>query len=334
MAARRTALPFLVLFLGLSQASAQERDLLYFRSLSGKLNDVVGAIRDPGSKKVPYEQLTVGTDYFVRIAPRKHLLTDQNNVQDGAILGTKPFVFVTTPESLHGRSLLEIYEDIGYEAEDIIRLQRNEDMVAVVFRYPDSITISDVRNGRTVEPGKQGEFAPERLFFRSEAERAFILGYPEEGKCRIKKTRYAALCANGGSDWVYRKLLEAKLSIFEHFQGNGRTHNGVLDPDDLQSEAGLLEFVGPNRKIKDLPEVAVIHLGRLVIESRFGAGPPGDLPLAAAERPNGYSGIAVVAEGTYLVVKDYKVPLASDPRIRTLSASPDEGAVYRPIASG
>ena len=255
---------------------------------------------------------------------------------------------------------MEIYEDIGYGAEDIIRMQRNEDMVAVVFRYPDSITISDVRNGRlpddwdgrvyvptwdnvialfsrlgdgaTVEPGKQGEFALERLFFRSEVERAFILGYPEEGKCRIKKTRYAALRANGGSDWVYRQFLEAKLSIFEHFQGNGRTHNGVLDPDDLQSEAGLLEFVGPNRKIKDLPEVAVIHLGRLVIESRFGAGPPGDLSLAAAARPNGCSGIAVVAEGTYLVVKDYKVPRDSDPWIRILSASPDAGAGYRPIA--
>ena len=60
---------------------------------------------------------------------------------------TKPFVFLTTPESIFGRSLLEIYADIGYEAEDIIRFQRNEDMVAILFRYPDDITLSKVADG-------------------------------------------------------------------------------------------------------------------------------------------------------------------------------------------
>jgi hypothetical protein len=129
----------------------------------------------------------------------------------------------------------------------------------------------------TIDPQKRGEFTPERTFFRSGAEKMFVLGFPERGKERIKKASkaspgpgYAELKAIGGADWVYRSLLESKLSVFEHFRGNGRTHNEVLDPEGLDPEAGLIEFVGPNRKIKDLPEVAIIHLGRLAIEDTFG----------------------------------------------------------------
>ncbi len=98
----------------------------------------------------------------------------------------------------------------------------------------------------------------------------FVLGFPERGKERIKKASYTELKAIGGADWVYRSLLESKLSVFEHFRGNGRTHNEVLDPEGVQPEAGLIEFVGPNRKLKDLPEVAIIHLGRLNIEDTYG----------------------------------------------------------------
>ena len=302
MTTRRTAfwIAFLVWWLGFGSAVAQERELLYPTAVPGKLQEVVGKMRQLNSQKLPYDKITRTTEYFVRIAPRKHVLTESNAIQDTAILGTKPLVFVTIPESIYGRSLLELYEDIGYEAEDIIRLQRNEDMIAIVFRYPDEIAISAVGDGRlptdwdkkvyvptwdnvfalfaqladsaTIEPDKQGEFAPDRLFFRSSAEKAFVVGFPEAGKERIRTTSYTSLRAVSGADWVYRQMLENKLSIFEHFRGNGRTHNEVRDPEGRQPEAGLLEFVGPNRKIKTLPEVAIIHLGRLTIEDTYSAG--------------------------------------------------------------
>jgi hypothetical protein len=294
------ALALFVVWFGSGNTLAQERELLYPSAVSGKLQEVVGKMRQLSSEKIPYNQITRTTEYFVRIAPRKHVLTENNAIRDSAILGIKPLVFVTIPESIYGRSLLELYEDVGYEAEDIIRWQRNEDMIAIVFRYPEEITLSTVKDGRlpvewdkkvyvptwdnifalfsqladsaTIEPNKPGEFAPERLFFRSSAEKAFVLGFPEAGKERIRSAGYTALMAVGGADWVYRQLLEHKLSIFEHFRGNGRTHNEVRDPEGRQPDAGLLEFVGPNQTIKKLPEVAIVHLGRLTIEDTYSAG--------------------------------------------------------------
>ena len=288
----------LIAILGLGEVSAQERELLQRVQPSDELNAICMQIRDVTRDKIPYNRLTRTTNYFVRIAPRKVILTESGDLRDEAILGTRPFVFLTTPGSIYGKSLLEIYEDIGYEAEDIIRWQRNEEMVAIVFRYPVGISLSGVLDGQlsqrwsdwvyvptwdnmfvlfdrlaenaTIDPQKRGEFAPERSFFRSGAEKMFVQGFPERGKERIKKTPYADLKALGGADWVYRSLLESKLSVFEHFRRNGRTHNEVLDPEGLEPEAGLIEFVGPNRKIKDLPEVAIIYLGRLAIEDLFG----------------------------------------------------------------
>ncbi len=291
----------LVSLIGAARADeVKKRELLYHGPSSEKLKEIVGMLRDPeNNKKIPYPEFTRTTDYFVRIAPRKPILTENNEVQPGAILGTKPLVFVTTPECIRGRTLLEIYEDIGYEAEDIIRWQRDQDMVAIVFRFPKEISYSNVTDGRfpedwdkkvyvptwenvnslfsqlancgTIEPEKKGEFAPERTFFRSQAEKGFVLGFPEDGKRRLKTIPYATLRTIGGADWVYRKLLEDKLSVFEHFEGNGWTHNELLDPDNLNPEAGLLEFVGPNMKIKNLPEVAIIHLGRLSVEDTYSA---------------------------------------------------------------
>ncbi|HVI72762.1 MAG TPA: hypothetical protein VM656_14910, partial [Pyrinomonadaceae bacterium] len=62
-------------------------------------------------------------------------------------------------------------------------------------------------------------------------------------------------------------LLESKLSVFEHFRGNGETQNEVCDPDAQQP--GLLELIGPNMRIADLPEVAIIHLGKLMMEDCY-----------------------------------------------------------------
>jgi len=274
-----------------------QRDLLYPASLDGELAGVVAPIRDLGAPTVPYEALERSSDYLVRIAPRQYVLDDKNQLLDSAILGTKPMIFVTTPESLHGKPLLDIYLDIGYEAEDIIRWQRDTDMVAIVFRYPDSVSFSPVLDGdlptpvtdhvivptwdnmftlfqrlsedAELKPDQRGEFQPTRLFFRGEAERQLVLGFPEAGKQRIRDTDYVALREDGGSDWTYRSLLEQKLSMFEHFRGNGRTLNEIVDPDGTQHEAGLLEFVGPNYRLKDLPEVAVVHLGALILTTDY-----------------------------------------------------------------
>ena len=64
-------------------------------------------------------------------------------------------------------------------------------------------------------------------------------------------------------------FFEKKLSIFEYFRGNGRTINEITDPGDTEKNSGILEFVGPNKKISDLPEVAVIHLGDLLIYDQY-----------------------------------------------------------------
>jgi len=272
----------------------QERKLLYPRELAGKLDTVVKPLLNPKAEQIPYSKLTAATNYYVRIAPKGAIVNDQNEILETAILGTRPYVFVTTPDSIQGRSLLTIYEDIGYEGADIIRWQRNVDMVAVVFRFPNAVTRAETTDGALpaewdnkvyvptwanmfslfgrlaekaeIDPTKKGQFAPTRLFFASEAERQFVTSFPAAGKGRIQKTDYAALKATDGADWAYRSLLENKLSVFAHFRGNGRTQNVVLDPDGANPTDGLIELVGPNQKVKALPEVAIIGLGRLLIE--------------------------------------------------------------------
>ena len=282
---------------------AQQRDLLYSKSLSPKLQEIVAVIRNPQTSPIDYDKLNRTTEFFIRIAPREHILSPDkqliagnNSIQNDALLGTRPGIFLTSPESIYGRSLLEIYSEIGYEAEDIIRRQRNQDMVAIVFRYPDAISLAlDVKEGNlpvgwenkvyipywenmfslfyrlaenaVIEQDKKGEFAPEKIFFRSQAEKAFALCYSAGAKERIKRLSYGEIKAIGGADWVYRKLLEDKMSAFEHFRGNGRTQNEISDPDG--QKLGLVEFLGPNRKIKDLSEVAVIHLGKLFIQDTY-----------------------------------------------------------------
>jgi hypothetical protein len=295
---------FLIILLCLSvnvtQVVAKERELLYpadINELSPNLQEIVRSAQNLAYPKIPYEALTSNTNYFVRIAPRKYTLTAENQISDSAILGTKPFVFFTTPEGIYGKSLLDIYLDIGYEAEDIIHWQRDTDMVAIIFNYPKNVSFSDVKNGElpmewtnkvyaptwdnvmtifyrltdiaTVEPNKKGEFAPNQLFFNTPAQKYFVLSFPTEGLQRVKTTSYSQLKAVGGSDWVYRDLLEKKLSIFEHFRGNGRTLNEIVDPAGVQREAGLFEFVGPNSPVKSLPEVAIMDLGQLTIANTY-----------------------------------------------------------------
>ncbi|MCP4353187.1 MAG: hypothetical protein GY795_47660 [Desulfobacterales bacterium] len=278
-------------------ALALDRELLYSEKPSGRLQGIASKIQNVREPEIPYSDLPAETEYFVRITPRIHILTKNNGVKDDAILGTKPFVFFTIPQGIYGKSLLDVYLDIGYEAEDIIRRQRDKDMVAIVFRYPENIRYSNVKNGQLPEkwdkkvysttwdnmfslfsrlaekaviiPKIKGEFAPEKIFFRSNTLKSFVSGFPESGKQRIKTTSYAALKATGGTDWTYRDLLEKKLSLFEHFRGNGFTLNEIKDPEGVKDKSGMPEFAGPDMKVRNLPEVIIIHLGKLKMEDTY-----------------------------------------------------------------
>ncbi len=287
----------LVVFSFLGNVHAQQRALLYPDpdSLAGDIQKLSNVIRDPKSKKRDVKDLPPASRYFVRIALRDDIFNGKE-LKDLAVLGSpaKPFIFLTTPEGIFGKSLLEIYEDIGYEAEGIVKWNRDKDMVAILFSYPSDIKVSELKDGNFLDDWRnqiypttwanvlslftrlvQGEgselcsknYFPANSICLPPLQASFVLGFPIEGKQRIKTTEYTMLRAVGGSDWEYRKLLESRLSVFEHFRGNGETQNEVTNPD--AKEPGLPEVVGPNKKIKDLAEVAIIHLGKLLIEDCY-----------------------------------------------------------------
>jgi hypothetical protein len=283
---------------------AQERSVLFTNSSSERMKDLVKNIRNLNSSKIPADKLPPATEYFVRIAPRNRVLTADNKILETAVLAapSKPFVFLTTPEGIFGKSLLEIYEDIGYEAEGIIRDQQNEEMVAILFRYPNNITLSTVKDGNldTDWPNRIYETTwdnmlslfpqlvednqsalcrqppvPSKRICLPKLDADFVISFPAEGKLLVKTARYRLLQGFGGSDWKYRKLLEDTLSVFEHFRGDGRTENELLElRDKPDTPAQLPEVVGPNMKINSLREVAVIELGKMMIDVCYSKSSP------------------------------------------------------------
>lgn len=289
------------LLLTFTVAQAQERALLFSKSPSESLQKVVDQLRTRSTPKTPLEELTSSPKYYVRIASYSSVFNRTGWLQDASItqqydasLGGRPFVFVTSPESLYGRSLLEIFQDIGYEAESILNDQPNQRMVAIVFRYPDTVTpLPELTDGKlpanwdqhvyvphwdnicalfnqlsrkaTVDPEKR--MMPFQMFFASPDEKAFALNASGKSNAPLKSQSYIALKVQGGDNGRYRDLLESKLGLYEHFRGTGRTWNEVTDPRGEQK--GLVEFVGPNRRIKELPEVAIIDLGRMTISDTY-----------------------------------------------------------------
>lgn len=287
----------IVLLYAPGSLSAQERSVLYTNSSSETMQALVKNIRNLNAEKIPPDKLPPATVYFIRIAPRNRVLTVDNKILETAVLAapSKPFVFLTTPEGIFGKSLLEIYEEIGYEAEGIIRDQPNQEMVAILFRYPNNITLSNVKDGnldndwsnRIYETTWDNMFSlfpqlvqdnqsdvcrqaevPSRRICLPKPDADFVLSFPAEGKLLVKHASYRLLQGIGGSDWKYRKLLEDTLSVFEHFRGDGRTENELLEQRDKPDTppAQLREVVGPNMKISRLQEIAVIDLGRLMID--------------------------------------------------------------------
>ncbi|HET9713176.1 MAG TPA: hypothetical protein VFP64_14880, partial [Pyrinomonadaceae bacterium] len=71
----------LLLFFSLVAVHAQERPLLYPKSLSGPIQELAKVIRNPHSNKTPWCQLPPANRYFVRIAPRDAILTSDNKVK-------------------------------------------------------------------------------------------------------------------------------------------------------------------------------------------------------------------------------------------------------------
>lgn len=286
-----------------SSAAARERKVFYPKAPSARLKEIAEAIADTKTARVAPESLPAARGYFVRITERRHILAADDSLKDGAGLHVRPFVFITTPEGLYGRSLLEVFTEIGYESESILAQQLGRDTVAVVFRYPGWVALSEVRDGRLPADWGDKVFVPTwenvfELFQRlaqkdaatarcaartSEADKPaaraltlsggeldFVINFPEEGKRRVRGVPYGGLKAAGGADWFYRRLLENQLSVFEHFRGNGRTQNELVDQDGALPERGLMEYVGPNMKIKDLAEVAIVDLGRLAVGAEHG----------------------------------------------------------------
>jgi hypothetical protein len=285
----------LLLVLALWFPPAGARELLYPPSPPEPLPEPVSMVlQGEAVPPVPYEALERHGRWFVRLVPRDRVLDASGRLIVDNYLGTKQFVFASTPESVKGKSLLEIYLDIGYEATDVFRAQLNREMVLVLFRPPADIGIWAGRDGEppaqwqdkiyvptwnnvfalfermaadaTIEPDRQGEFAPTGTFFRSESDRRFVLSYPSSGKSRIRATRYEILLGFGGADCTYRRLLERKLSLFRHFKGDGRTHNEVLFRSGFVENTGLLEFLVPNRRLGELEQLYVVSIGGLRLE--------------------------------------------------------------------
>jgi hypothetical protein len=260
--------------------------------LKPPLAPFVEKLLSPNEKKVsPPPPHPADVRIFLRVVSKKYVL-DGAKLRQNAWLGSRPFVFLTLPETLYGKTLAETFSDIGYSADEVLSAEVGEEKVALVFAYPEGITLHPHRGGelpdswerkvyvptwdnlfalaeRLVRAGRveidpMGQrFTPDRLRLRGERERHFVLGFPEAGKRRIKANGYAVLREIGGADWEYRALLERSLSAAEHFSGDGYIRptfgRRPLPP------RGFPEFLGPNLPIEQTAALAVIYLGKLQI---------------------------------------------------------------------
>ncbi len=281
--------PVLLLTGAATTARAQsypERPVLAMKSSSADFRALVAKIRSPATKPIPDVDLRRSDTYF-RLTQKAYVL-NHGVVDPTNVLGGTPYVFLTVPEAGFGRSLYDLYADLGYTATDVLN-QRKVKMVALVVRYQDRIKFSDVRDADG--PLKQADFknyvyTPTwangmQLFARlaavpfpanpTKADQYLYLNLPknqqqlamyfqQQRRERIARLPYRVLRMEGGSDWQYRQLLETSMSMNSHFRGVGRTEN-TLHPASDQS--GLPEFVGPNLMLSDLKDYAVIDMGQL-----------------------------------------------------------------------
>jgi hypothetical protein len=273
---------------------AHARPLLYpakLRDVPEGLRPVVGRLLDPAQPTVAAADARPA-GVFARVASRKYII-EGGGLKGGGTLGGRPFVFVTPPETLYGRSLLQVFSAIGYAADEVLTGQLGEEKVAVVFRWGDVVATHPGRDGKLPDAWADAVYpatwenltalvermaadpkwhalddaggppTPMRLRLRSERERQFVLGFPESGLRRVRSTPYTALRDVGGADWEYRQVLERAMSASEHYTGDGTSRPTINGGG--RRPAGFPEFLGPNRPLAELPEVAVIGLGAIKV---------------------------------------------------------------------
>jgi len=259
------------------------RKVIGIQATSEPFRKFVQGICDPTSAIVPDNEL-VSSDIYFRLTDRKYVLTNDGQVNPEAALGGTPYVFLTVPQVGYGRNLYEIYSDLGYGAEDILK-QRNRNMVALVLRYR-FVDFNPERTGqgplgaedfdrhvyvptwanafalfaRLADDQQPDPMIPFPMSFRDDAERDLARYFPAERREHITLLPYSLLRTVGGPDWDYRQLLESKMSMNAHFRGVGVTANTLCPANDRK---GVPEFIGPNRKIKELLEYAVIDFGSM-----------------------------------------------------------------------
>ncbi|MCE9562977.1 MAG: hypothetical protein K8U57_13115 [Planctomycetes bacterium] len=279
-----------------NKSKTTSRKLLY----PANLRDVSPALKPHVERLLAVDQKPIepndakASGVYLRIISRQYAF-ENGKPKTGGWIGTRPFVFLTIPETAYGRDLLGTLAAIGYDLEDILETEKGAEKVAVVFTYPDKVKASDVKDGALPEDWDQrvypatwdniftladrmttdkerwvalrpdGDgFLPAKFQLRSDREVSFIRGFPDEGKRRVKMTDYAALREIGGADWAYRQLIERLFGASEHYRGDGRTKLTLAGK--RKPRAGFLEFLGPNTELKDLPVLAIVGLGTLRVE--------------------------------------------------------------------
>ena len=120
-----------------AQNTYAERKLIAIQSDSADFRQIIDAIRNPATKMVPDVDVKPSDIYF---------RLNDNAFTDESWLGGSPYVFLTVPQAGFGRSLYEVYSDLGYDAESVLK-QRNQHMVALVLRYKTDIRFSETRDG-------------------------------------------------------------------------------------------------------------------------------------------------------------------------------------------
>lgn len=276
---------------GAQDTSYGERALIKMVSESSDFRSIVEHIRNPKTPRDKDEELIEhwvkgrkDPQVYFRITSRNYVYGQQGKFNEEAVLGGGPYVFLTVPQAAYGRSLYEIYADLGYDAEGVLR-QRGQSMVGLVVQYQQDLKFSSERDGKgplagsdyykyVYTPTWENSFTlfarlaesedPNGvlpyLAFRGTSDRSMARFFPAERRTQIAVLPYAILRAAGGPDWQYRQLLENKMGMNSHFRGVGITENTLSPGND---RTGLPEYVGPNRKFSELASYAVIDLGRM-----------------------------------------------------------------------
>ncbi len=256
-------------------APAPARRLLHPENeeqLSPALRPHVRALLSPATAPVPPAQARPGGT-FLRIVSKRFAFKDGRLNPDGW-LGGRPLVFLTVPETACGKPLLLAFADIGYSADDVLTWENGEEKVALLFRYPNgggesalpatwanlfALTGRLVAERRiTIDPAGKA-FSPRGLLLRDGREAALLARFAAADRRRLESTPYCVLKAAGGDDWACRALLERCLGATELYAGTGQTRTS-FGPHRGRSP-GYPEFLGPNWKLGELPELAVVGLG-------------------------------------------------------------------------